>query len=381
MAETEFVFVESAAALITVCEQLANADTLAVDTEFTREKTYYPQLGLVQIASPSLVACIDPIAVSDLQVLRNLLLAPAITKVLHAARQDIEVVWQHLQVVPTPIMDTQLAASFLGLHEQISYAALVEHFLGITLAKGQTRTDWCQRPLSQAQLHYAADDVRYLSALFPLLRQRLQQAGRWEWCQNECLRLQDTRGFLPNLASLWSSVAGQQYLSAAQLAVLQSLAGWREERAQQSNRPRQWVLRDEQLIALAQQAPTHLAALRQMGQLPAGLVERHAAVILQRIAQALALPSTHWPVPQARDALSNAQKTLLGTITQRLREIAQQQQITTSLLATRKELERLITQQAPIALFSGWRYELAGKAIESMLPAQLLPLPAPLPQG
>jgi len=371
MSPNEFVFVTTTAQLVEVCEVFARHEAIAVDTEFTREKTYYAQLGLVQIASSDLVACIDPIAITDLTPLQALFTAPSLTKVLHAARQDLEVLWQRLRVVPAPLFDSQLAAAFLGLHEQMSYAALIAHYLGMTLPKAHTRADWCQRPLSTEQLHYAADDVRYLIAVYPRLLAALRDQGRLTWCQHECDQLGGIVCTEPSPEDLWQNVGGQQRLESQQLAVLRALAIWREQRARTSNRPRQWILRDEVLLSLAQQAPETLDELRRIDALPPATIERNAATLLTLIREAMALPATQWPSATNRMPLTNEQKSQLSALGSRLRELAEQHQIAAPLLATRRDLERLLIQRQSIPLFAGWRYELAGKALLDVLPAAI----------
>ena len=158
-------YIDEPAALQSVCTQFAQYDVLAVDTEFVREKTYYPKLCLIQIASHDLAACIDPLAIKDLTPVRELLARACITKIFHAVRQDLEILKQDLGIIPSPIFDTQIAATLLGLGEQLSYAHLVNHFLRVQIDKGQSRTDWELRPLAQEQISYAADDVRYLIAI------------------------------------------------------------------------------------------------------------------------------------------------------------------------------------------------------------------------
>lgn len=368
MSQNEFVCVTTTAQLGEVCDSFARHSAIAVDTEFTREKTYYPQLGLIQIASTDLVVCIDPIAISDLTPLQALFTAPTLTKVLHAARQDLEVLWQRLQVNPAPLFDTQLGAAFLGLHEQMSYAALITHYLGISLPKAHTRADWCQRPLSTEQLHYAADDVRYLIAVYPQLLAALRDAGRLDWCQHECDQLGNLVCTEPDPDDLWQNVGGQQRLEPQQLAVLRALARWREQFARHSNRPRQWILRDEVILSLAQQAPSSMAQLQMIDALPPATLQRHGETLLNLIAESTALPPEQWPAANNYVPLTPAQKSQISSLSAKLRQLAEQQHIATPLLATRRDLERLLIQHQTIPLLQGWRYELAGKSLLAAMP-------------
>lgn len=368
MSVNDKVFVDSVTKLAEICEILAQSPAVAVDTEFTRDKTYYPELGLIQLASDRLVALIDPQQIEDLTPLALLFTQPGISKILHAARQDVEVIWYRLRLAPAPIFDTQIAAGFLGLHEQISYAALVLRYCNITLDKAHTRTDWCRRPLSPEQLHYAAEDVYYLIRLYPVIREELQARGRLTWCEQESARLSALVPSDAIPADLWQGVNGQQYLKPQQLAILRALTHWREQRARQSNRPRQWIVRDEVLIALAQCMPGTLAQLGSIEAMPATLIERHGDTLLQLIGAAAALPPAQWPAASNREPLTVEQKNQLQRLSQRVRELAEQQQIAAPLLATRRDLERLITRGEDIPLLHDWRLELAGEEIRKLLP-------------
>ena len=361
-------YVDSAAKLADLCEQLASADALALDTEFTREKTYYAHLGLIQIASHDIVACIDPLVVTELQPLLQLLQAPHITKIIHSARQDLEVIWQNYQIMPQPLFDTQVAASLLGIHEQISYAALVEQLLQVSLDKAHTRTDWCQRPLSPAQINYAADDVRYLIALYPILRDRLNAKQRLHWLEQEGQSLCHSERYQVKFNLLWQQVSGQQRLNPAQLAILRALSAWREQRAQRLNRPRQWIVRDEVLIDLCMMPLTTLSDLQASTNFPASLIDSAGDELITLINEARALPADAWPIPSSRDTFNAEQKKLVTTLSNRVRELADSQGICATLIAPRKELERLVCGNRDSPLFQGWRKEIVGQQLAALLP-------------
>ena len=214
----ELEFIDTADALRHACERLANQTYLAVDTEFVREKTYYPVLCLIQIASPQVCVCIDPLAINDLSPLTTLLQNSQTTKVFHAARQDLEILQLTLGEIPSPIFDTQIAATLLGLGDQLSYANLVNHFLNVQLAKGHARTDWERRPLSKEQLEYAADDVRYLVAMYPLIVQKLSDLGRLSWLEDDFKALTRPQLYQNDPQQQWQRVSGVQKLKGVQLA-------------------------------------------------------------------------------------------------------------------------------------------------------------------
>ena len=188
---TPILYVDSPAALGDLCNRLAGAEWIAVDTEFLREKTYYPQLCLLQVGTPAVTACVDPLALTDLGPLLDLLYDPAIAKVFHACHQDLEIFYNLRGSVPGPVFDTQIAAPLLGHPEQMGYAGLVEALLGVTLEKAHARADWTRRPLPESQLRYAADDVIYLAQLYPVLRAELAKHGRLQWLADDFAALGD----------------------------------------------------------------------------------------------------------------------------------------------------------------------------------------------
>jgi ribonuclease D len=221
------LYVDTPAALDSLCAQLADASWFALDTEFLREKTYYPKLCLLQIATPDVVACVDPLALDDLAPLLALLADRNITKVLHSARQDMEIFY-HLTGSPhAPVFDTQIAAPLLGLADQIGYANLVKEMLGVTLDKLHTRADWSLRPLGEEQLRYAADDVIYLAALYQPLLERLQSHGRLEWLDEDFRQLASPELYAINPENAWLKVKGGNRLKGASLSILQALANFR----------------------------------------------------------------------------------------------------------------------------------------------------------
>ncbi|MFW2134544.1 ribonuclease D, partial [Ectothiorhodospira haloalkaliphila] len=252
-------FIDQPEALKAFCERLKGVDWFALDTEFIREKTYYPQLCLIQVATPEEVACIDPLNLEDLSPLTHLLFDPNITKVLHAASQDLEIFFHQQGRVPGPIFDTQVAASLLGHGDQVGYGKLIQLVLGVELEKGQSRTDWAQRPLETIQLRYAADDVHYLARAYPLMRQALEDNGRLAWLEDDFQRMQDPRTYQPDPETIWRRLKGINTLRGEQaLAVARNLARWREQEAMRLDRPRRWLLQDEVILDLARRKPRDL---------------------------------------------------------------------------------------------------------------------------
>lgn len=369
-ADLDLEFIDTPAALARACDQLANQPYLAVDTEFVREKTYYPVLCLIQIASPQRCVCIDPLALKDLSPLAGLLLNEQTTKVFHAARQDLEILNQTLGKIPTPVFDTQIAATLLGLGDQLSYANLVNHFLNVQLAKGHARTDWERRPLSDEQLEYAADDVRYLATMYPLMVQTLTELGRLAWLDEDFTALTRPQLYQNDPQHQWQRVSGLQKLKGVQLAIVQFLAAWREQQAQQQNKPRKWILSDDILIAIAMQAPHKAEQLERIRGINPALIQRHGQNLLDLIAEAKATPKSEWPILSRRKALDVNQEALLDALMAIVKLQAAAHQINNTALTTRHELEALLTGDQDIPLLHGWRHGIAGQQVLHFLQGQ-----------
>ena len=272
-------------ALVEFCAGLRGAAWLALDTEFIREQTYYPQLCLIQVASAGQIACIDPLALPSLEPLLAILYDPTVTKVLHAAYQDLEVFYHLRGAVPTPIFDTQVAAALLGYGQQLGYAALVQQLLGVNLEKHYTRVNWRQRPLAADWLAYAADDVRYLRDISLRQQALLAERGALPVFQEACAALADPARYQPQPQEAWQRVRDHQRLRGdRRCAVLQGLAAWREEQAMRDDRPRRWILQDGPLLELARILPADLESLGRIRGLPPATVRRHGHTLLALIA-------------------------------------------------------------------------------------------------
>lgn len=363
-------YVDTAPALREACAQLANQPYLAVDTEFVREKTYYPILCLIQIASHEHIVCIDPLSIRDLSPLAELLLHEQTIKVFHAARQDLEILYQTFGSVPAPVFDTQIAATLLGLGDQLSYANLVKHILQEQLSKGHARTDWERRPLANEQLEYAADDVRYLVAMYPLLVQSLTELGRLRWLDEDFAGLTAPALYANEPEQQWQRVSGVQKLKPAQLAILQQLAAWREQQAQQTNKPRKWILSDDILIAITMQSPHKLEQLERIRGINTNLIERHGKTLLEMIARAKTLPKSEWPSLVRRIQLNPNQEALLDALSAIVKLQAATHGINSTALTSRHDLELLVSGNLDVPLLHGWRHGLAGKQVEDFLHGQ-----------
>ena len=341
-----------------LAESLAGVDYLAIDTEFVRERTYFPRPCLLQIGHGERTACIDLIAEGVADRLRNLLFDPAITKVLHSARQDMEVFHRLWGALPAPIFDTQIAGALTGLPEQCGYAGAVETLLGVKLEKGHARTDWSRRPLSDAQIRYAADDVRYLVPLYDRLREELAKRGRTDWPRREFDALSQLSLFEPQPEGAWRRVKYGRQLEGTGLARLRALAAWRERVAIDRDRPRRWILSDDALIGLARANPTTARAVDQLPEVPPAVGRRYAgeiANVLADLGDDAEAPDTgpDWRMSKSDTALARKLAKLVD-------RCAEDNDVAASAIAPRADLKKLVMGEREIPVLSGWRRELVG---------------------
>ncbi|MFI9650926.1 HRDC domain-containing protein [Guyparkeria halopsychrophila] len=366
---------EELAALI---EAMGAASYLPLDTEFVRERTYFPQLALLQIATTDTVWLVDPIAGLDLTPFWQALVSSDTPVVLHAGDQDLDLILTAAGRLPPQVFDTQIAAELLGIGGQLSYAALTEALLGIRLDKGETRSDWLARPLSDTQLNYAVQDVAQLHALFPILEQRLREAGRLDWMAEETTRQCDPTRFTPPDDQRWQKIRGVQALNRAGLAVLQVLAGWRERLAREQDRPRRWVWGDQAMLdlahAIARQAakadapPDAKTISDQIARTRSPLGRDTAAqdALGQAIATALAGAPNQWPHLPRPPALPPAQRELVKSRQAQLAALAEEHAISPSRLATSAELrQQLANPDRPSRLTQGWRDALLAPILQA----------------
>jgi len=251
----EHSMVDTDDGLVVLCESLADAPYLVLDTEFLRERTYRPELCLVQVKYQDVLACIDTQAVKNLQPLFDLLHNRNIEKVFHAASQDLEIFYLLSKKVPGPLFDTQVAAPLLGYNEQIGYANLVNEHLDIELSKSQTRADWTRRPLSESQIQYALDDVIYLETVYLSMKAELAKAERLNWLDEDFANAEDPDKYEQPAKLRWRKIRNIQRYKGPTLSIIQALATWRELKAREINQPRNWLMKDDVLCTLAQQKP------------------------------------------------------------------------------------------------------------------------------
>lgn len=338
-------------ALAALAEALARAPRIAIDTEFVRERTYYPKLCVLQVASDDVVACVDCLAEIDLEPLFQSLFRPDCEWVLHSARQDLEIFWNARQSMPQRLFDTQLAAALLGCAPQIGLQELAASKLGVELDKTLTRTDWSRRPLPPAALEYALDDVRYLLELARRLERELAEVGREHWHAEDAARSLAT---LPvsDAITIWQRLKAVGGMAPAAQAAALALVRWREMEAQRFDRPRRWILDDEALARIARALPEDPAALRNIADLPKKLVERSSRDILA----AVAASATETALEEVRAATqAKPDKAELKALQDRVRVRAEALNIHAEVLATRRELAAYLAGEPPRVLTEGWR--------------------------
>jgi ribonuclease D len=356
--------VTTAAALEPLVTRLAAQPRIGLDTEFLRERTYRAQLCLLQLSTPEESVCVDPLALEDLAPLAQVLGAAAVQKVMHASRQDLEVLLPAVGMT-RPVFDTQIAASLTGLPAQVGYAELVRRLLGKELPKSHTRTDWSRRPLSPEQLEYALDDVRYLLPLADALAEQLARLGRSAWLDEELALLADSRTLVIEPEDAWLRLKGLQGLDPSRVRLVQSLAAWRERQAVQHNRPRGWILDDAVLRELVLQVPRTQEALGAVPDMPPGLAKRRGEELLECIRDA-DVPEPPPPLAgRARpDPLKAALVKKLGAISQ---AVARELNLAPEVLATRRDLEQLADGRRDGTPLRGWRAQVLGERLLAAL--------------
>jgi len=363
--------IQDTAELEALCARLRSASWLALDTEFMREKTYRPQLCLIQVATPDESACIDPLTLPSIDPFLDLIYDRNIVKVLHAAGQDMEIFYWLRGALPGPIFDTQIAAPLLGHNEQIGYGNLVKAVLNVELSKSHSRTDWTRRPLSDAQLRYALDDVIYLAKLYPRLQDALEEQARSAWLEPDFIALENPDLYEKPAEDMWLRVKGVQKFKGKALAAIQRLATWRELAARSSDRPRNWLMKDDVLIDIARQQPSNTDELSRIRGLSEGILRRHADTLLELLQEAEKTPPIPLPPFSKKTKLSPAQDAIVDLLTTLGKLIGDELSINPAVLAPRKELERLLIDPTQSRLNQGWRKKLIGQPLQELLNGEL----------
>jgi len=364
---SNILFIDTPEKLQRFSDDIASQEWLALDTEFLRERTYRPELCLLQIATPDIVACIDPMALESIDPVLDIIYKPDIIKVLHAASQDLEIFYWLRSEVPTNLFDTQIAAPLLGHQEQIGYGNLVGEVLGVSLSKSHSRADWTRRPLPKQQIQYAADDVIYLARMYPLVRDKLKQLDRLHWLDSEWQNLTNPDLYEKPADEVWRRLRGIDKLKGGRLSVAQQLAKWRELTARERNLPRNWLMKDDVLTDLAKQMPLSKGELKHIRGLSEGMVKSHGSAIVENISQSKDKPPVPIDDSKRKVKLTPDQDAALDLLTAVAKIHARGLEINPAILAPRKSIEDLIKGNNDTSVMRGWRGQLIGPALQSVL--------------
>jgi ribonuclease D len=352
--------------LAELCARLARAPYVAVDTEFMRDRTYWPKLCLVQLAGPEDgdVAAIDTLAPDlDLEPLYDLLNRSPTVKVFHAMRQDVEIFFHRTGEIPAPVFDTQVAAMVCGFGDSVAYDRLAAQIAGARIDKGSRFTDWSRRPLSDQQLQYALSDVIHLRLVYLDLKRRLAEAGRESWVAEEMAILCDPRTYQQDPRQAWLRFKTRNPKPRF-LAILREVAAWREDEAQRRDLPRGRVLKDETVLEIAATAPQTREQLRNLRGVSRDMVEgQRGAGILDAIKTALALPKAEWPKPAARRDLPPGLGPMVDLLKVLLKAQCEAHHVAPKLVASASDLEQIAADDnAEVPPLHGWRRGLFGEA-------------------
>jgi ribonuclease D len=355
--------IETTAALEEACLKLAQSDFITIDTEFLRETTFWPELCLIQMASPDLEVIVDPLAKGlDLAPFFALMADPSVIKVFHAARQDIEIIFHLGNLIPHPIFDTQVAAMVCGFGDSVSYDQLVQKVKNVPIDKTSRFTDWSRRPLSEKQLDYALADVTHLRDVYLKLKEELDREGRAGWLTEEMAILESRETYDLHPDDAWQRLK-MRLRKPQELAVMQYVAAWREREARSRNVPRSRVLKDDAIYEIAQQQPKDTEALSRLRTIPKGW-ERSAsgAAIIEQVNAALALPKTDMPHVHRHSHAPEGAQAAVELLKVLLRLTSEKHGVASKVIANTEDLEKIASEgeKADVQAMHGWRRELFG---------------------
>lgn len=363
-------YIEEQHDLIQLCQHLKKSDVLMVDTEFVRTRTLYPKLGLLQVCNGDFLALIDPLAVDDLSPFWALIADESIEKVIHACSEDLEVFLTQANCRPKNLIDSQIMMAFLGHGLSLGYAAMVEHFLGVTLDKSDSRTDWLKRPLTESQISYAQADVDFLYQLYPMLKSQLQATPWFEAVKQET-ELMIERKFSPtDTSQLYRNIKMSWRLGTQQLNLLQHLALWRLEQAQKRDMPIGFIAKDPTLIGLAKVNPNSLAVMASIEGVDALDIRHKGNAMLAVLQKANQVRESDYPEKIVRLDEYPGYKQIFKKLKNFITDIATKNELTVENLASKKQINQFLTwhfklegesmEQEQVDLLRDWRMELFG---------------------
>jgi len=355
--------IETTAALEEACLKLAQSDFITIDTEFLRETTFWPELCLIQMASPDLEVIVDPLAKGlDLAPFFTLMADTSVIKVFHAARQDIEIIFHLGNLIPHPIFDTQVAAMVCGFGDSVSYDQLVQKVKNVHIDKTSRFTDWSRRPLSEKQLDYALADVTHLRDVYLKLKEELDREGRAGWLTEEMAILESRETYDLHPDDAWQRLK-MRLRKPQELAVMQYVAAWREREARNRNVPRSRVLKDDAIYEIAQQQPKDTDALSRLRTIPKGWERSTSgAAIIEQVNAALALPKSDMPHVNRHSHAPEGAQAAVELLKVLLRLTSEKHGVASKVIANTEDLEKIAAEgeSADVPAMHGWRRELFG---------------------
>jgi len=352
--------------------KLEGADRVYVDTEFMRERTYFAKLCLVQVAAGDVAATIDPLAVSDLSPFFELMSDRRVLKVFHAGNQDLEILYQASGEVPAPIFDTQVAAALASFPLQVGYGALVRELVGVELDKHDSYTDWSRRPLSERQLEYALNDVRYLSGVYVALRDRLEATGRLEWLAEDFISMTDPATYDVDPEERWRRVKRRGRLNRRQLGVLIEVTAWREREAIRRDVPRGRVVGDDALVQLSARPPRSTEELASVRGVKGKVPGRSAQELFEAVERGRGKSEDELPVLPRRRRVTADIESLTDLMSAIVRTRAKESGIAVPVLASKKQMEALVRgERDGSSLLTGWRRSHIGEELVELLDGRI----------
>lgn len=374
MTRQPVIWVAQQQQLDTLCQKWKQCPLLAVDTEFMRTSTFYPEPALLQINDGQANYLIDPLAIANYSAFIEVMVSPSVQKVLHSCSEDLDVFNTLLKCLPVNLMDTQVAAAFCGYGFSMGYGNLVQAILGVELPKGETRSNWLQRPLTPAQNSYAALDVEHLFEVASILNRQLDQNKRMAWVEEECDLLLQNYWETQNPDNAINRFKSAWRLDSRQLATLIELAKWRDLQAQKRNVPRSYIVKDKSLLNIAEILPDHVGQLRKVVELADKTIRRYGESIIERVAAVSAVAECdlpqRWPRPP-----SSKQQVVIKQMRESLAELAAKNQLAPEYLARKKDFEYIVRAHADGKLgedlfpesLQGWRASLVKPEILTLL--------------
>lgn len=364
----EYLYITDAEELDKFIARASNSSVLAIDTEFLREKTYFPMLCLMQLATDAEVVLIDPFKVHNLQVLAPLMKDENIVKIFHAAKQDLEIIYREVKVLPWPVFDTQIAATLMGQMQQVGYANLISSVCGVKLKKTDSFTDWSNRPLKTSQLNYAAEDVIYLPQAYALMKKQLQAAGRLSWLDEDFRDLVDPAKYRQNPRERFRNLKRASTLTPRQLSAAREITAWRETRAIARDIPRKWVLSDEQIVEACKRGAKSVNDLYMVRGMREKLPIRDARMVASMMRDGFAKPKSEWPALSPANKNEQNVDVVIDLMSALVRKRARENDIAINTLASHADLVALARGHFDETnLLRGWRADVVGRELQDLV--------------